>query len=101
MKRYDKLVRDKVVAGILRKGGGAEWHIAGKREYKTKLMRKLQEEVREFLRAENLEEMADVLDVLEAICILKGFSTERVKAARRKKAREKGKFKDRIILERS
>lgn len=50
-------------------------------EYITELDRKLSEEVAEYQQDKNLEEMADVLEVLYAIC------------------EERGGFKNKIYLE--
>jgi predicted house-cleaning noncanonical NTP pyrophosphatase (MazG superfamily) len=99
MKRYNKLVRDKIVAGILKKGGKVRSHVATRTEYGKKLKEKLREEVEEFLRSEDHEEMADILEVVEAIRIHLGFSKGAIERTRVKKGRVKGRFKKRIILD--
>ena len=43
--------------------------------------------------------MADVLEVLQAICIAKGYSLEELEALRAKKASKRGGFADKIFLE--
>ena len=60
---------------------------------------KLNEEVAEYQADKNLEEMADVLEVLQAICIARGYSLEELEALRVKKASERGGFADKIFLE--
>lgn len=47
----------------------------------------------------NLEEMADVLEVLRAICVARGYSLEELEALRAKKADERGGFAEKIFLE--
>ena len=45
--------------------------------------------------------MADILEVIEAICDFKGFDRKELETVREKKVRERGWFKKRIILEES
>jgi len=97
--RYNKLVRDKIPEIIRRKGGIPFTHIADDREYKQKLREKLQEEVDEFLESGNQEELADILEVIEAICPVYHFKRGQLSIIQKKKAKEKGNFKKKIILE--
>ena len=57
--KYNKLVRDKIPKIIEKDGQTPVIHIANKKEYKQKLLEKLQEEVDEFLKDQNQEELAD------------------------------------------
>ena len=45
--------------------------------------------------------MADVLEVIDAILDYKKFDRDELQKVRNKKAEERGKFKDKIILEES
>lgn len=101
MTKYNKLVRDGIPEYIKRKGGVPMFHNAGESEYWEKLKEKLGEEVAEFLKDENIDELADIFEVLEAIRDYKKFSVEDVESAKNKKAAERGKFKNRIILDES
>ena len=49
MKKYNKLVRDKIVDIIEADGRKAEYRILNNAEYKQELNKKLQEEVNEYL----------------------------------------------------
>jgi predicted house-cleaning noncanonical NTP pyrophosphatase (MazG superfamily) len=100
MKRvYNKLVRDKIPEVIKQDGKTAVIHIADDREYWIKLTEKLQEEVDEFLFAKSEEELADVLEVIDAICAVRGIDKKRVHTIQEKKRAERGGFTKKIILE--
>lgn len=97
--KYHKLVRNKIPEIIRKEGREPVTHIANDSEYWTELRRKLQEEVDEFLKDENQEELADILEVIEAIWMFKGFTLDDILEIKEKKARERGGFTERIILE--
>ncbi len=100
--KYNKLVRDNIIEIIQSKGQTASFHIAETdEEYWMKLKEKLLEEVNEFFADESIGEIADVREVLEAICAYKGFSEVEVKEVKNKKLEERGGFEKRIILEES
>lgn len=99
MKVYNKLVRDKIPEIIEGNGKICKTRILSDEEYIAALEAKLNEEVAEYQADKNLEEMADVLEVLQAICIARGYSLEELEALRAKKANERGGFADKIFLE--
>ena len=99
MKVYNKLVRDKIPEIIEADGKVCRTHILSNEEYIVALEAKLNEEVAEYQADKNLEEMADVLEVLQAICIARGYSLVELEALRVKKASERGGFADKIFLE--
>lgn len=101
MTKYNKLVRDKIPEIIKQKGGTAIIHIATQKEYWEKLKEKLGEEVKEFKAEPSIEELADILEVVDAIIEFKKFSKARLKQVKKDKKRERGGFKKRIILEES
>ena len=97
-KRYNKLVRDKIPEIIKADGRDCDTLIvAGEEKYKL-LEAKLQEEVNEFLEDKNLEELADVMEVLFGLAGALGYSEEELIGAREKKREERGGFKEGIVL---
>lgn len=99
--KYNKLVRDKIPAIILKNGGKPITHVASDEEYWRKLKDKLQEEVKEFLVSEKAEEIADILEVIDAICKHKNHKKKDVLEIKIQKARQRGKFNKKIVLEES
>jgi predicted house-cleaning noncanonical NTP pyrophosphatase (MazG superfamily) len=99
--KYNKLVRDKIPEIVKAKGGVPITHTATDAEYWLKLKEKLIEEAREFTESESVEEMADLFEVMDAIITYKQFDRKEVQGIQKKKAKERGGFKKRIILDES
>ena len=62
--KYNKLVRDKIPEIIKADKQTPITHIANQKEFKQKLLEKLQEEVGEFLKEQNTEELADIVNTI-------------------------------------
>lgn len=99
MKVHNKLVRDKIPEIIEDDGKTCVTYILSDEEYIQALEAKLSEEVTEYQADKNLEEMADVLEVLQAICLARGYTLDELEAMRAKKAKERGGFAEKIFLE--
>jgi len=94
-----KLVRDKIPEIIEVKGTEPKFHIADDAEYWEKLKRKLLEEVAEWMTSENMEEMADIFEVITAILQTKGWTIEEIIKVQEQKRLERGGFGGKIILD--
>jgi predicted house-cleaning noncanonical NTP pyrophosphatase (MazG superfamily) len=96
---YNKLIRDLIPEKMDGKGVKYKIHVATPEEYETKLREKLSEEVQEYLKDLNTEELADILEVVYALGELHGTSTASLEQMRRKKADERGGFTKKLILD--
>lgn len=101
MKKYDKLVRDKIPEIIKAKGEDYKIHIADNEEYYKKLKEKLLEEFEEFSEDDTVEEIADILEIIDAICDFKNFDKKEIEKIKKEKFEKRGGFSKKIILEES
>ena len=95
---YNKLVRDKIPVIIENSGKKAITTVLNQEEYLTELDRKLNEECAEYQQDKSIEELADMLEVIYAIAVARGYSVEELEQVRREKAEKRGGFNDRIFL---
>ena len=94
-----KLVRDRIPEIIEADGKKPIIRILSEDEYLQELDTKLNEEVAEYQADKSIEEMADVLEVLFAICEARGYSIEQLMEVKQDKQNKRGGFKDRIFWE--
>ncbi len=100
MKIYNKLVRDKIPEIIKNNGSKTvNIKILSDEEYLKALNEKLVEELNKYLSSEDIEELADLEEVLRAILDLKNISNSQFEDIRNCKAEKRGTFKDKIFLE--
>ncbi len=98
VKSYDKLVRDKIPEIIEASGKKCVTSVLSEEEYLKKIDEKLAEELEEYYKDRNLEELADLVEVIYAAAKARGYTTEELECCRRKKADERGAFEKRILL---
>ena len=98
MKQYNKLVRDKIPEIIEKSGRRLEYEILTNETYIAELDKKLDEEVSEYRESRSLEELADIMEVIYALCESSGSSVKELEKVRKKKAGERGGFKNKIYL---
>ncbi len=102
MPQYDKLVRDRIPEIIKKEGKQLTVITLEEPEYLDQLDRKLKEELAEYLASSDIqsqvEELADILEVIYAIAEAKGVSVQELETVRRKKAEKRGAFKGRVFL---
>lgn len=92
-----KLVRDKIPELFKNKTDEKTYWIANEAQYYPLLKKKLIEEVNEFLADDSIEELADVMEVITAICASKKISRSQLEKERLKKRKTRGGFTKRIV----
>lgn len=98
MKMFNKLVRDKIPQIIEQQGEVPNYRILDDDEYISHLESKLDEEVGEYHRDKNAEELADILEVVFTLADSIGCSREELMEIYRRKHDARGGFQDRIFL---
>ncbi len=91
-----KLVRDRIPEIIRNDGKKPIIEILSNEEYLKELDKKLNEEVAEYQADKSIEEMADILEVLYAVCEARGHSVEELLQVKEFKREKRGGFKDKI-----
>lgn len=97
---YNKLIRDKIPEIIKNSDKTPHTHILDSDEYLTELDRKLDEECAEFHKDKNVEELADIMEVVYTLASAIGSSPNELEQVRKEKAEKRGGFKKKIFLER-
>lgn len=95
---YNKLVRDKIPEIILSNGKTPVLRTATVEEVGKLLHLKLVEELEEFHDSPNEEELADLLEVIEAMAREYRLDMDKVMEAKAKKKDSRGGFQHRIVL---
>jgi predicted house-cleaning noncanonical NTP pyrophosphatase (MazG superfamily) len=95
---YNKLVRDKIPEIIRQQGEIPNCRILDQKEYLYFLEQKLDEEVGEYHRDQNVEELADILEVVFSLADGIGSSREELMDVYQRKHDDRGGFHDRIFL---
>ena len=98
---YNKLVRDRIPEIVREKGCDCEIAILTEEAYRRALMEKLIEEAREAAEAapdDLVTELADLLEVFDAILTSHRIGREMVSAEQEKRRKERGGFDERIKL---
>lgn len=98
MQEFNKLVRDKIPEIIERNNEICTTKILNDDEYLKELNIKLQEEVKEYLESGEVEELADIEEVLRAILDAKNTSYNEFENIRLNKVNKRGAFKNKIFL---
>ena len=97
-KTYNKLVRDRIPEIIEGSGAKCKTKILSDEEYLKMVDAKLDEELAEYHADQNIEELADLLELIRAAALARGYTLDELEAVRAEKAKKRGGFNERIFL---
>ena len=95
---YDKLVRDKIPEIIENSGKQCEIEILSDEKYLEMIDKKLDEEIAEYHKDKNIEELADLLEVVYTATKARGYSIDDLEKVRAEKSEKRGGFDKKILL---
>ncbi|WP_256393270.1 nucleoside triphosphate pyrophosphohydrolase [Natronoarchaeum rubrum] len=98
-REYHKLVRDDIPEIVHENDETPITHVADDEEYAELLGEKLVEEACEFRESGDLEELADVLAVVDAVRERRNVVEDELRELQAEKAAERGRFAERIVLD--
>lgn len=97
-KIYHKLVRDRIPDIIKADSKTCVTEILPDKQYLEMLDAKLSEELAEYQESKSLEELADLLEVIQAVVNARGWTWEQLEQVRADKAAERGAFHKKLLL---
>ena len=98
MKSFYKLVRDRIPEIIEADGKTCVYETLSDEAYIRLLDQKLNEELAEYQESKSLEELADLLEVMQAVVRARGWTLDELEQVRADKAAERGGFAKKILL---
>ena len=98
MQTYHKLVRDRIPEIIETDGKKCVCETLSDEDYISLLDQKLNEELAEYQESKSLEELADLLEVVQAVVKARGWTLEELEQVRADKASKRGRFEKKILL---
>ena len=97
-RKYNKLVRDRIPEIIEANGSICVTEILSDEAYLRMVDAKLDEELAEYHKDQNIEELADLLEVIHAAALARGYTLEQLEQVRVEKAARRGGFEKKILL---
>lgn len=95
---YNKLVRDRIPEIIEASGKTCKTEILPDDEYLKMIDAKLDEELAEYHKDQNIEELADLIEVIHAAAKARGYTLDELERVRAEKAAKRGRFEKKILL---
>ena len=97
-KKYNKVIRDKIPEIIADSGKKYDLKQLDDESFLAEIEKKLIEEVNEYSESKDIEELADILEVIYRISELRGVNSDELDKIRRDKGQKRGKFDSNLFL---
>ena len=97
-KKYNKVIRDKIPEIIADSGKKYDLKQLDDASFLAEIEKKLIEEVNEYAESKDVEELADLLEVIYRISELRGVNSDELDEIRKDKAEKRGRFANNLFL---
>ena len=102
IKKYNKLIRDKILEIIEKAKEKPYWRVLNKKEYLKEIKKKISEEAKELNKAKNkkelINEIVDVQELLDVLISESGLTKIGIKKEQKIKNKKRGGFKKKLFL---
>jgi len=102
IKKYNKLIRDRILEIIKEAGEKPYWRVLNKKKYLAEIKKKILEEAKELIQAKDKKEiMNEIVDIQELIDVLISelkFKKSEIQKQQRIKNKKRGGFKKKLFL---
>lgn len=95
---YNKLVRDNIPSIIAKDHKSCNCRTLNEEEYLLELNKKLAEELKEYEESQDILELVDIQEIIDAILKTKGISKEEFLEMQNHKKQKNGSFDKKIFL---
>jgi predicted house-cleaning noncanonical NTP pyrophosphatase (MazG superfamily) len=97
-KKYNKVIRDKIPEIIADSGKKYDLKQLDDTSFLAEIEKKLIEEVNEYAESKDVEELADLLEVIYRVSELRGVNSDELDEIRKDKAEKRGIFANNLFL---
>jgi len=102
IKKYNKLIRDRILEIIEAAGEKPYWRVLGKKEYTKEIKKKILEEAKELTGAKKKEEIineiVDIQELIDALSSELGLTKSEIQKQQKIKNKKRGGFKKKLFL---
>jgi predicted house-cleaning noncanonical NTP pyrophosphatase (MazG superfamily) len=102
IKKYNKLIRDRILEIIERAGKKPYWRVLNNKEYLKEVKKKILEEAKELVKAKKrkvvIDEIIDIQELIDVLALRIGLTKSQIRKQQKIKNRKRGGFKKQLFL---